>query len=370
MRLIPKIDMMVWAIFKIRSCFILSVVLKVSLVLLFTACTSSKDDEKTNESQKLSSIQCGSVLNSNYKLDGLLQCKVDDKIGLIISGDNLIIDGSNYQIEAPDAEIGLLVLGNNNVVKNFKINGLKNGTAILIFENSDSIITDNTLTSNSVGIDVYNNAIASNSIVVENNNVSDSYIGIRVRDEAAVKTIRPKVRYNDFSRAKIFGLQVIADEFVLSGDDHNIFDMAANGAFLQGRSIKLENINIQNAAIDGTAFFVFGTQHLNIENVDLSAAQSLRDSNGLHLYRVNEAQINNLKISNRDVGIKIATDSGIETQFYLNNSSINLSKTAGLMIQSYDSTEIDTVKILDSVFQDNPSGFDSWIVPGTIVRNN
>jgi nitrous oxidase accessory protein NosD len=342
------------------------------LVIVLSSCSSGQSSKQEEQSEPISNTPCGTILKENYKLDGNLQCSTQDKVGLIISGDNLIIDGSNYEIKASDAEIGLLIIGKNNIVKNFKISGLQNGTAILLHENTQVQVTNNTLKNNSIGIDVYNNEVPSGELLIANNDVSDSLIGIRIRDNvnsAFVNSVSPVIKNNNLSRARLYALQVKADVFTLTGEDNNNFSNSANGAFLQGRNIKIENLDLGSSLIRGTAIFINETENFSITQSNLSLDYADLDSYGIHLYRVQKADLDGLSISNRDVGIKVATDSNIETQFTLQNSSLSFLRTAAIMVQSYDETVIDSVKVLTTLFEGNVEGYDLWIVPGTVVRN-
>ncbi|MFZ4715273.1 MAG: hypothetical protein ACOYL6_16240 [Bacteriovoracaceae bacterium] len=312
--------------------------------------------------QRLSPIQsahadtptCGGVITSSTSWSGTLDCSSHEgSYALIVYGDNITFDGGSNKAKIifPQGKIGILVVGSNNVLKNTEVKSMTYGMGILAFDAPNVMIENNTTNNNLIGITLYAETVDMSGVKVrQNESKSNSLFGVRVNsDYLNMKFVRmPRIESNNLSLNQLYALHIRSPYFLYRNDyNFNTMTDSVGGLYFTGGRITISNVDLSNTSILKTKIFISEVDSADVTNSNFSnlGSTSTQESYGLHFYRAKKIFVDRTTTSNLDVGIKIATENGTVSQTYINNSSIKNNGYAGIVLESYDSTELCQVNI-------------------------
>jgi hypothetical protein len=156
-----------------------------------------------------------------------------------------------------------------------------------------------------------------------------------------------------------------------SDDLTNIISGSTNGWYLTGGVFNIPNIQLtsQNLKVQKTQIFVAEASNLNISNTTMTGngATSTQEAYGIHAYKISNVNISNSTIQNYDVGIKVATDGGVQSSININSGTIKNNSFAAIMLQGYDQTQL--CPNVSSMTYQNNAAFNLWRVPGSNFCN-
>lgn len=310
-----------------------------------------------------STATCGQVITTDTVLSGTLDCSnYAGKYGLILYGNNLTLDGGSpkFKLIFPQGKVGILAYGTNAEVKNVEVSGMVNGMAILVYDSQGARVKYNKTNNNLIGITVYAENSPMPNVEIENNeSKNNSLFGIRVNDARAQGKIvnSPKIRNNDLSGSGLYALHLRTDDMTFDSDhnDGNITTGSQSGLYLIGGEFTVKDINF-TTAIQKIHIFVAEAEKFHIQNVTFSGpgATQNQEAYGLHIYKTDQVEIQDVTISHYDVGIKVATESNVQTDLSIEDTSTSSNSYAGIIIQAYDATNICPRVLNDVTYASNP----------------
>ncbi|MFZ4715569.1 MAG: hypothetical protein ACOYL6_17730 [Bacteriovoracaceae bacterium] len=318
-------------------------------------------------------VSCGAVITSNTTVSGTLDCSnYTGDYGLIIYGNNVTFDGGStkFKLIFPQGKVGILAYGNNVEVKNTEVNGVTNGMGILLYDSENGKVRGNKTNNNLIGITAYAENVTMNQVVVTGNiSQNNSLFGIRVNSAWSnnKKVSSPTINNNDLSSNQHYALHVRTDNLNFDGSNNvNILTGSTNGWYLTGGTFSFQNMNINSnsTTVTKTQIFVAEANNISLSSVQLSGSggNSAQEAYGLHAYKANNVIVNNCGFQNYNVGVKVATEGGANSNINVSAGSITNNTFAAIMIQGYDNTQL--CPNINNVYYANNSVFNLWRVSG------
>lgn len=314
-------------------------------------------------------LRCGSVISENMDLTEDLDCSNETGAALYFVGDGITLDGQNHRIIAPNSRFAVLASGPNLRIQNITIENTRNGPGLLAFNTPNIFIQRNTFRNNLIGLQIFAEEINVPLVTISSNNLSsNSEFAIAVGQSGTGAVYLPSIQSNDLSLSGQYAIAANSNAISLRGADQNIFAGSNGGIYLSGGNAEITGFDFSNEGIPGAVVFASDALSVHLSNSTLSSSGTPSSQNlcyGAHLYRVKEITVQDVSVSEMDVGIKLATDSGISPNAEIAHSSFVRTTFAGLWFQSYDNTPFGTLLIHDNDLRLNPEGRGLYFSPNT-----
>jgi len=324
--------------------------------------TSTPTPTPTSTQPPVAQVQCGQILTSSVTLASDLICNTASLPGVVIAGDGVVLDGGGHQITAQGYLPAVLAVANRVTVQNLQVVGSPQ-TAGIYGENTQGLIVQkNQISGTSIGIDVYCDTSALDAAQILDNQVSAAaQFGLRLRDESGQPVQNsPVVKGNFFQNTAGYSVMTELPQFAVHGSDTNRFDGSEYGYYLSGGSATVDGMNFMNSPVTKGPVFAADLASFTLTNSVLSIPSGpdpVQERVALHLYRVGQAQVSGLTAQGMDVAVKLATDTGIQSQLALTGSTLSGNAVAGVWIQSYDGTDFGNLTIQNNDLTSNPAGY-------------
>lgn len=318
-------------------------------------------------------IQCGDIIEGDFSLEADLDCSHYPGFALGFKSDNVNIRGNGYKIIAPNGAAAILLMGDKQTFENFDIEANPNGIAILAYDTDEVEILNNTITNANIGINIMSYNVEIDKIKVEDNVATDMgefglYVNAFQHQETYAK--RATVERNDFSRSGDYAIHLSIQEYSINGDFTNTIDGSQDGIYLAEGDFDIKNESFPDLVRD-TTLFIYRADSVVIDNVVIDGHGGNGDQSeaGIHTYLCDEIEITNVDISNKDIGIKVATRYGVEGDVLIEDSTVINNIETGIMLQSYDGTALNDVTIQNNDLTGHPADRAIWEVDSITIRN-
>lgn len=303
--------------------------------------------------KNLTTVACGDVITSSITIANDLNCPAATGYALQVVGQNITINGNGKKISAPNAAAGLYVEGDNNTIMNIDVQGVENGHGMMAYNTSNLKVVGNNFSRNKIGIMIYADEVIKNPIVMTNKASFNSFAGVEMFYDEPGSIQNPIITLNEFKSSGEFAVYLKADQVNLQ---YTINDLSgsSSGFYLTGGDFKIESLSLTNQLIHKRHFMVDSVSSIEFKNVSLTSlapATVNQDRIAIDMYRVEKFEIEDVTIKGHDLGVKIATDSGVQTQGLIKETLFSGHSFSGLYAVSWDDTALGTIKLLDSEFK-------------------
>ncbi len=313
-------------------------------------------------------LECGDIVEAPFELTQDLDCTGFTGIALTVFGEGTEIKGNGHKIIAPNAQAGLLVLGSELEVTGFDIQGVTNGIGMLSYDVPEIKIVDNVLNDSLINLEVGFETEEPGEIEVKDNKLKGAGLfGFRAYGSGAVDFEEPYLRNNDTRNSDGYAVKISADKYELNTSDSFNIRGSRNGIYFEGGEFMIDDVDFDNHGIQENVIFVAKVEKFEAKKVDLSG--NGQQSIGFHIYNTKTSELNNIKANGLDVGVKLAREGAGVFSSEIKNSEMKNSKTAGVMIQSYDGSIFDDVSVKNNDLSQNPADYALWIVDTTNILN-
>ena len=317
--------------------------------------------------KKLTTVACGDVITESITIANNLNCPEISGYALQVVGDNISVNANGKKISAPNAAAGLFVQGDNNTITNFDIQGVTEGHGMMAYNSSNLKVVSNNFSKNRIGIMIYADEVVKNPIVMANRASHNSFAGVEMFYDEPGSIQNPIITLNDFKSSGEFAVYLKADKVNLQ---YTVNDLSgsSSGFYLTGGDFKVEDLSLTNQLIHKRHFMVDSVSSIIFKDMNLTSIAPMtanQDRIAIDMYRVEKFTLDNVSLKNHDVGLKVATDGDVATQGLVKDSLFSGQSFAGLYMVSWDSTELGTIKVLDSEFKSSAYGI--VVAEGTVV---
>lgn len=306
-----------------------------------------------------SNFSCGDILSGSIVLDGNLNCSSSTDFALAISGQNSTFDANGFQVYAPNAQIGIIVIGQNQKVKNAELILGSHAIGVLAYNANNFLLENNEIVGAGIGVNIHADGIWVNNPQVKNNIITDSAeFGIYYNRSNNGNFSSTQIKDNDLSRSGSYAMHLTMQNLNLQGSHNNTLNGSMNGIYFSGGYANIQNWDLSSESIEKTTIMGFQAPQLQINNVTINGngGNAEQSEMAIHTCEVGSLYIQNSNFSNLDVGIKSAVNANINTNFQVGNSSINHMTFAAIMNQSYDGTSFGNRELNNNDFSNNPIG--------------
>lgn len=181
------------------------------------------------------------------------------------------------------------------------------------------------------------------------NHFSDVGTGVFIKENSLAPITNPKVENNDILQARSYAFWLQVSEINLK--QNNNVTGSANAYFLTGGKYFLENINTTSMQIPGETVTVANAKKLSIKNSDVSSSLENVGTSDIHLYNVEDIEIENVKVNLASTAIRIVWDQSLTKTISIKSSQIKQARFSGVWIQSYDATQAQALTVTGNDFQ-------------------
>jgi hypothetical protein len=348
------------------------------------ACASDADFQSALTSLvENSHAACGGLADADTHFLGNVSCPNAGWAALQFSAQGKTLHGRGHSLIAPKVSLALFAMGDGLTIRDLKQSGTPNGTGLQAYNTDHLVVRDSSFRGNSVGLNVYTDAMDPQAIAIVHNDLSNNaYIGLKFNGDNGHRAANPYLAKNDISNAGYYGLWLDVSRAQLDGNWGNKFDGDNAGLMFRGGDFVVANLDLSRAGITNNEVFFNGAHSAVLVNSNLSynaPANSMQQRVAVHFYRTLSVSVNGLAVTSGDVGVKVATDGGvIPASVVIANSRLVNETMAGIMFQSYDGTSLGGgIRVLSDDLRGDAfnGGAAIWWVPGTpmpagtVIRN-
>lgn len=338
-----------------------------SASLVFIGQQSLAAKAKSNSTE----LSCGDVVTSSVRMNRDLDCRDYLGAALVVSGKNIQFDGRQYKILVHPDGVGVHLKGDGITFKNTKIEGATRGRAIYAEAGKKLRIQENNLDNNMIGIHLFANASDVERAEISENSIRNSaQMGILISSSGESEVVSPIIKENDLSGTQGTAIHANAARLRLTDSQDNNYDGSRNAIYFSGKRLVVDRLDLSQAAILESTITLMGSEDVTIRRSNLSSLLGPSESGtriGINAYKVQQLTVQNSVINDQDVAVKVATEQGIQTVLRVQNSIIQGSALAGVMIQSFDQTEFGTVKVRGNDIAPSNANLTVWLVGNTVL---
>ena len=312
---------------------------------------------------------CGSVITGSVSLSGDLDCTGSGGPALIFSGASASLDGRGFQIRSSDASYLILAQSAKFSMRKTVLQGSSSAIGVLVLNSAKVEIEENLIDGLGTGVQIYSGSVKT-SVEVEGNRIRNStQFAVRMLSEGTGSIRCPEIEDNDFSGSGSYALHLTIDAADLDLGSNRFRD-SQGAVYLSKGEFLIYKLDLSDERIVRTAITVSDAKAIAFDRVNVSSSLGAsvdQTRGGISLYRVKAIQMDKVFASGMDFGVKVATDSGVQSSMLITRSEMRKEAFAGLILQSYDSTSFGKVYVVDNDFRGDLDGFGVYVAPGTVL---
>ncbi|MFZ4713199.1 MAG: hypothetical protein ACOYL6_05795 [Bacteriovoracaceae bacterium] len=330
--------------------------------------------EKTISSPPVAMIHCGDIITTSITVGNDLVCPGNIPYAIKVIGRDVVINGNNHTISAPDAVTGIFVQGDQITVNNYTINNIINGSGIFAFDSEGLKILNNNLSNNFIGLKVSSQNIVLNNITIFGNIITDSILfAIKTEFSGSGAVNYPVITENDLSRSGNYALYLMATNVELNSDHSNIYTGSNNGIYLALGNFVIHDFDMSQSGAKKIQIFIDSAIYVSVTNVNVTGSQPIAPSQeriGIDLYRVGTFEIKNVIASYNDAGIKFENELGTTPSGFVQNCTFIDDTTAGILVVSYDGSAYGDLDLRTNFWTLPSTAYKVLIMPNTVIGPN
>jgi len=328
----------------------------------------------------VTALECGDVLTVDIVMTTDLDCTDYTGVALTLSGENISFNGNGNHLIAPDSPVAFAIQGNGNTFENLEITSHEQGTGVSAYDTHDLIVQNNTIHNSNIGIKVYSENNNLENLVVAGNQAKDSALfGLYLNNSKIGNSVQnATIENNDFSGASSYAMHLSIENHSFTQTDNNNISNSMNGLYLTEGNFNIDNWNMSGANIQKTTIMGFAAQSIIVNNIQIdgNGGGPTQEEQGIHICLTGVLDVRNSSIRGVDVGIMIGVLNGVETNFSAFDNVLTYNTLSGILIESIDGvTPFSLVELSNNDISGYYTGYGFWeknpvFITTRILNNN